>query len=89
VLAKELGIAPMPETQALASRIATGRAPRRPARAQPGPQTLPEALRQLEQAMGGLDEARDQLRHALDHLVRLTQAPPLGHPPQENDRLAR
>lgn len=75
VLARELGLAPLPETQALYARI-TGSPAGLPGAGLTPPQTVRQALSVLDRAMLELDSARSQLRQALHHLDPRASAGP-------------
>jgi DNA-binding SARP family transcriptional activator len=66
ILGAELGIAPMPETQALYEQLVQPASLRRSTASQaPEPGGLPQALRQLRVALQDLDRAREQLQRAI------------------------
>jgi DNA-binding SARP family transcriptional activator len=72
VLRRELGIEPMPETQALLPRILTvwGGFAARPASDDPEPD-LADVIAALRSAARGLDDARDRVQTALSMAERL------------------
>jgi DNA-binding SARP family transcriptional activator len=81
LLAKELGIDPMPETEALYAQLVSGAKPPQtdPLNGSTAPQNKPdsyppqldEAFQQLVQAMQKLDAAREDLGHAMQQVERL------------------
>lgn len=75
VLAVELGIAPMPETQALYEQIA-GAVDHHPATVGVigPPLTLQQALNQLQQARRRFDEAQKRLNQAIQMVEQLTRS---------------
>ncbi len=68
ILAEELQIEPMPETQALFRQLTASRSTRTVAHPQHDrfdhPGNLQQALRELDQALFSLEEVREQVRHA-------------------------
>jgi len=79
VLADELGIPPMEETQALYHQIIQDAdEPHGGLDGAPVPAPLPQALTTLRQAMQEFDLARSQLQRAIHLVERLTESSPAG-----------
>ena len=78
VLAEELGIPPMEETQALYYQITQGADEPHDASGISSPSPLPQALTTLRQAMQEFDSARSQLQRAIHLVERLTGSSPAG-----------
>ena len=73
ILAKELGIPPMEETEALYNRILQGSGAAATSHATlPGPDSLGLALQQLRESMEALHDAQDRVRQAAQMVERLT-----------------
>jgi DNA-binding SARP family transcriptional activator len=74
VLAAELGIPPMEETQALYAQIVPAASPDPvPSNFPREPANLKQALRQLRLSMQGFDEARERLQRAIQLVERLSE----------------
>ena len=79
VLADELGIPPMEETQALYHQIIQDAdEPHSGLDGAPVPAPLPQALTTLRQAMQEFDSARSQLQRAIHLVEHLTESSPAG-----------
>lgn len=76
VLAEELGIPPMEETQALYHQITEGADEPHASPGISSPAPLPHALTMLRQAMQEFDAARGQLQRAIRLVERLTDSSP-------------
>jgi DNA-binding SARP family transcriptional activator len=73
ILTAEMGIAPMPETEALYRQILSGAAPSSlPPRSNPEPATLSQALQQLQAARQELAKAQSRLQGAIELVQHLT-----------------
>jgi DNA-binding SARP family transcriptional activator len=77
ILARELGISPMPETQALFAQITSPDSPPLPIFSEQLPSeqpvTLAQALQQLNLAMGQLEEAQKQLQQSIQSVRQIIE----------------
>jgi len=73
MLAKEFGIPPMEETQALYSQIYTEGHDRHHSPIQYATTSFDQAMEQIRQATNSIDLARDQIQQALQFVTKFTE----------------